>query len=650
MRARWLAATALAVNLGCSSSLPRPEFERFAMDATPVATLYPDAPAVVVLDRGELLLTVDTRTGNPLARLRRVRRVKVLREAGLAQAEVKVAYEPGTAIHGLQARAVLPDGDEVVADEENIADSPLAGEVRAKTLFVPGVTVGAVVETIYDQYVQDPRFLAPWVFQGELPTARSELAVIVPEGYQVDLRFSEEGAFVERPAERFETDLGTRFSWSLKDLPPRYPEPGMPDASLLAPRAHVIFLGARIGRRDYDGFRTWDDVAAWFVARMPHWAELKPETIAEARRVAGEAPELERALKIMEVLAKDLPEEPGPVPPLWRAPLPHPDGVLAKKSANPTSRGLLFVALLRAAGLDAVPGLFVYRDEDVILPDLPTVRALDGVCAVLPRPEGTVVLDPSQPLVSTQVAAPRLQGTRLVALMRDGAQVIRVPESDPADSLAEIRFDLTLDERGDVFGPLKATLTGAEAGVLRAELLRAPPESYSERVTAFLRTRGVPFDVESVSIADLTALRRPLGISASVNARGFLEGSDPDVNVALARLVGAHIKIPAEVRRAELVLGAPAQVELRATLTLPEEFEVQGLPEPTTASWAGGQVSLTARSETRRRLGFVRTETRTWMSVPVAQYKAFRRYREAVQVAEDQSFLIRRPPPRTLEY
>lgn len=648
-RAAWLLGL-LAVNLGCSSSLPRPEFERFAMDATPAAERYPDAPAVVVLDRGELLLTVDTRTGNPLARLRRVRRVKVLRETGLGQAEVKVAYEPGTAIHGLSARAVLPSGAEVYADEENIADSPLAGEVRAKTLFVPGVEVGAVVETIYDQYVEDPRFLAPWVFQSELPTARSELAVIVPSGYTVDLRFSEEGAFVDRPPERFETELGTRFSWSLADLPPRYPEPGMPDASLLAPRAHVVFLGARIARRDFTGLRTWDDVAGWFVGRMPHWAEVKPETAAEATRVAGEAPELERALKIMEVLARDLPSEPGPVPPLWRAPLAHPDGVLAKKSANPTSRGLLFVALLRAAGVDAVPGLFVYRDEDVILPDLPTVRALDGVCAVLQRPEGTVVLDPSQPLVSGQVPAPRLQGTRLVALMRDGAQVIRVPESAPAESLSEIRFDLQLDERGDAFGPLKATLTGAEAGVLRAELLDSPPESYAERVTAFLRARGVPFDVESVSIADLTALRRPLGISASVNARGFIAGAEPDVSVPLGQLVGAHIKPPAEVRRAELVLGAPARVELRATLTLPEDYEVQGLPEPATATWSGGQVSLQARTETRRRLGFVRLEERTWMSVPTAQYKAYRRYREAVQVAEDSAFLIRRPPPRTLEY
>jgi len=638
-------------SLGCSASLPPPEFERFDMSATPVASDYPDATAVVLLDRGELALAVDARTGNPIARLRRWRRVKVLTEGGLEQADVTVPYDPGTAISGLSVRSVSGRGEVRLADPANISDSPFSGEVRAKKLFAPQVEVGSVVETTYDQYIEDPRFLKPWRFKNLLPTARSELAVLVPQGFMVDLRFSDNGTFVDQPPERFDTEAGTRYSWSRKDLPAIYPEAQMPSADLFAPRAHIVFLSAKIRGRDYTGFRSWDDVGAWFISRVPNWAELSQATQDEARRVAGDAPELEKAVKIMEVLARDLAEEPGPTPPLWRAPHYHPDTVLSKKSANPTSRGLLLVSLLRAAGLDAVPGLFVYQDQDTILPDLPTVRALDGVCAVLARTSGgVVVLDPSQPLVDPGVAAPRLQGTRLVALMADGAQVLRVPKSKPEDSLSEIRYDLRLDPRGDVYGPLKATLTGAEAGALRQVLLALAPEAYTDAVGSFLRARGVAFDVESVSIADLKALRRPLTINASINARGFMPAEGTDVPISLSKVIGAQRSPLREVRRSPLMVGAPARVELRATLTLPEEYEQEGLPEPVEVTWEGGSLALTARSETRRRLGFVRTQVRTKMVVPRDRYRAYRRFVDEAEIAEDNSFIIKRPPPRTLEY
>ena len=134
---------------------------------------------------------------------------------------------------------------------------------------------------------------------------------------------------------------------------------------------------------------------------------------------------------------------------------------------------------------------------------------------------------------------------------------------------AEIRYDLRLDPRGDLFGPLKASLTGSEAGELRATLLSIEPEGYAEAVTKFFGARGVPFEVESVSIADLTALRRPLGIRASINARGFLEKDGAELSIPLARIVGAKLPPPPEVRRAPLRLGAPSHVELRATVTLP---------------------------------------------------------------------------------
>lgn len=647
MKARWC----LLLCLGCSSSLPRPEFERFDARVTPGPEVYPDVPAVVLMDRGELLLTADVERRTPIGRLRRYLRIKVLREPGIALSRVEVPFDPGSSVFGFNAQVITPEGRVVPAALENLTETGHAPSGRrAKAIQLTDVTVGSVIEYTYDLYVDDLRFLPPWIFQGELPTVRSEFAVVVPPGYTVDLRYSRDGAFMDRPPERFEVPEGIRFSWSEAKLPALFPEEGRPDPALLAPRAHVIFLAAKIAGREFKGFSSWDEVGEWFLSRQPNWAELSSATVEEARRVAGDAPADERALKILEVLARDLPPEPGPTPPLWRARLVHPEVVLKEQRANPTSRGLLLVALLRAAGLPALPGLYANRDEDLLLPDLPTVYGLDGVAAVIPRANGALVLDPSELTISTDVPPPRLQGTRVITMSPEGSEVVLVGVSSPEASKSEIDCTLELDKRGDLFGTLRATLTGAEAGTLRAALREVPPEDYAQITSDFLRARGSGVPVDSVDIADLSALRRPLTLKGSVKVDQVVTGEGTEIYLPIGRILGAATGTIREVRRAPLKRGAPRQIEVKATLTLPEGWEAPTLPAPRTESWAGGQVQLNLRSETRRRIGFLRSAVERGGEVDKRAYAAFRHFLGQVKNAENEPFVIKRPATRQLEF
>ncbi|MEQ8980702.1 MAG: DUF3857 domain-containing protein [Deltaproteobacteria bacterium] len=616
----------------------------------PTASDFPDVPAVVLLDRGELVLTVDPKRLIPIGRLRRYRRIEILRESGLSRARIEVPYDPETGVLGLIARTVLPDGSILDADPDNITDTPYPDGRRAKAIVAPGVVPGAVVEYTYDLYRDDLRFIAPWVFQADIPTVRSEYAVAVPHGYQVDLRYSEKGDFVDRPPERFDIDDGTRFSWSLSNLPALFVEEGMPSKELLAPRAHVVFVSGKIRARTFEGFGSWDQVGKWFLSRMPNYLEISDDTKAEARRVAGDASDEEKALKIMEVLARDLPDQPGAIAPLYRTPLVHPDAVLRQKRANPTTRGLLFVALLRASGVNAMPALFAHRDQDVLLPDLPTVRALDGVAAVIPREQGPLILDPSQRTLSADVPSPRLQGTRVIQLVNDVAEVLRVPTSAPKDSRTTMSFDLTIDKRGDLFGNVEARLTGAEAGALREQLADAKPEDYAEIVSSFLRVRGAGLGVESVNIADRTALRRPLVLEGTVALPKLITGEATDIDLRLGRFIGSSVQELREVRRTPITLSAPSEVEVRVTLTMPEEWSHAELPPVATESWDGGQVELSVRSETSRRIGMFRKSTVEARRIDPKSYSRFRRFHERVRIAEDARVLVTRPPPRQLEY
>ena len=119
---------------------------------------------------------------------------------------------------------------------------------------VPDVSIGTVVETVYDVARRDPRFIPPWRFAGSLPTRRSEYAVVAPPGFILDFRFTRDGTFEEGPPERFETDEGVRFFWSHRDLDPIYPEERMPTVARTAPAAHVLYASASLGGELHPGF------------------------------------------------------------------------------------------------------------------------------------------------------------------------------------------------------------------------------------------------------------------------------------------------------------------------------------------------------------------------------------------------------------
>jgi hypothetical protein len=637
--------------VACSSGQSEPEFERFDPAITPTAADYPDVPGIVLLDRGTLELTADPLTKNPIARLRRLRRVKILREAGESIGEVVVPFDPGSIVRSLKVRAILPNGAEYEADPENVRDGAHPNGRRAKVLRAPAATPETIVEYTYDLWISDPRFIAPWVFQCELPTMRSEYAVVVPRGFTVDLRFSDDGRFVDRPPERFEVEDLTRYFWSFANLTAIFSEPGMPTAELLSPRAHVIMLGANVGGRDYAGFASWDDVGAWFVSRVPEWAKLSPAAIGEAKRLGGETSPEEQALKLLAVVSRDLAWEPGVPLPLWQTRVVHPEIVLKEKRGNAVSRGLLLTSLLRGLGLSAYPALVAYRDRGVLLPDVPTVGELDAVIAVIPRNEGALFLDPSQLTVNADVPPPRLQGSRIVTLREDGAEVMIVPISKVEDSRSSISYELKVDERGDLFGTLQATLTGAEAGELRGRLFATTPEAYAEVVSTFLKDRGGGLPVESANISDLTELRRPLGVKGTVSLKRALRGEGTSVSIVLGKLIGSEGSAQMrEVRRTPLKIGAPRSAEVLATIVLPEDWEPEGALPPFANEWQGGRVEIKMRLESARRIAISRRSVLEVLDVAPELYTDYRQFREAVRSAEARMISVKRPPPRSLEY
>ena len=278
------------------------------------------------------------------------------------------------------------------------------------------------------------------------------------------------------------------------------------------------------------------------------------------------------------------------------------------------------------------------------------MRSLDGVAAAVPRPNGLLVLNPSEMTVSRNVPPPRLQGQRVVLLREDFAEVTRIPVSRPDDSRTEVEYSLRLDRRGDVFGAMQARQTGAEAGALRARLLKARPEAYEDLVSAFLGKRGAHLRASSVSVADLRVLRRPLLIQGNVDVKNLLRGDARELYVPLETLLGSQSAAPAETRRTPRLFPAPRSSEVRITLTLPEGWTPVFVPPVEPLEGPGAHMRIGARKETDRRIGLLFEERIDTLGVPPESYAAWYQHNLDRQALAARTFGVRRPEEPELEY
>ena len=633
----------------CSNQFVGPKFERFEFNKTPSPSDYPDATGVVVLDRGVLHFTYEPEKKVPIARLRRYRRIKILR-GSTNLGTITLPYDPGTVISDVIAHSIHPDGTKFQLSGK-IQDIQHPSGVKAKQFVIPGTVVGSVIEFAYDHYFDDLRFLPTWYFQSELPTKRSEFAVMLPTGYDINYRYFEFGDVKPNNPERFEIDKYTRLFWHSNNQKPFANERRSASKRLLSPQVRLNFIEANLGKEKFVGFRDWDDVHRWFTKIAGDWTRLDPDQIDEANRITENSADIEKALKLFTIIARDLKRIPGPSLPLYLTWIPSANTTINDKMGNETSRGLALAALLKAVGLDVDLGLVAYNDRSTLYPDFPDAQALDGVIAVLNLKGTQYFLDPTQLTAAAEVPSQRLQGARIVLLKANHSEIVKIPTSSPDSSETRIKYRARINRQGQLKGTAEATLFGNEAGLLRRALFEVSPEEYTQTINAFIKTRGGQVALENCLVTDLLDLRRPLRISGEIRTDiPWADPRDTSFFFEIGKFLGIEKGVMKEVRRNTFRLGVPRRADVRMTLSFPADHALSIDSDELSESWSHGSTVLTVRKETKTRLGIRRTETVSSSQVAVTDYRRLLRYLKAQENMVQSGISVERPALRGINY
>lgn len=608
------------------ATLPTTDFEPFDANLLPTAADHPDAPAVIVVDRGEVSFPKDE-AGVRLARLSRRLRIRKLRDLPGPTDALTLPVDPGSGLYGLRARiSDLEAGRQFDYSERDFELRKLEEGRTARVLPLPDLAPGDVVEVVYDQYFDDPRLLPPWRFQNSVPTVRSEYSVVLTDDVPADFRFSEDGRFVVRPPERFETPEGVRFSWIHTGMPALWDEASAPRAGYRAPSVWILYGPPET--------RTWDGVAAWLKERVDLQAPPPDPWRIRVQDLTAEGDPADKALRVAELVVAEF-KAAEPQVPLWRAAWLKPARAAEAPTQSAASLNLWLVRLLRAAGLKAHPALYSDRSHLSLAPDAPTLYGVDGLVAAVELEGGWMFLDGAEGALTPGVPPPGLQGNRVVVLEPEGTRFVQVPVASPEQSRMELRYEVSADALGRIRGTVEGTATGAEAGRIRALLRRTDPSGWVEAVMPQLRARGAPIPIDGLEVRNLTAFTEPLRFRGIVTDQPLWTPDAFEVFFPSGALIGANLEPPAQVRRSDLILPCPHVADVRVRLRTGDAWSVGLLPESGTLGGSGVEADYRFEQDDRGRLVLHRVWRSSELRIPAEAWPRHLEFLRQVRALED---------------
>ena len=265
------------------------------------------------------------------------------------------------------------------------------------------------------------------------------------------------------------------------------------------------------------------------------------------------------------------------------------EDVWSQKSGSGDDIAMLYLAMLRAAGLNADAIRIVDRDRGVFDPSNLSLEQFDATLVGLNTSDGMVVLDPGEKMCPFRTVNWRHSDATGIAQSAQGGAMITTPTQEYKENVVARTGDVNLDAQGGVTGQAKITMSGQEALRWRQKALENDEGELKKQFDKDLEAH-VPEGVEAhvdhfVSIGDpytnLTAIVNLKGTLGAATAKRILlpgfffetRGHAPFVNE--------------EKRQAPVDMQYGNRATSDVTYHLPEGVAVEAVPQGINISWMG---------------------------------------------------------------
>lgn len=437
-------------------------------------------------------------------------RIKVFTERGAKRGDISIPYQKNNwEVRELRARTIRPNG-EVVDFNGTVYDKVMAKlgglEILAKTLSLPQVEPGCIIEYKYVQHLQKVLYVnMTWNVQGELFTRYARFTTRPPVKSLLPLYYREWGL----PSGLAPQEHGDgSYVLEVRDLPGIEKEELMlPDSAVRArveffyrsplepPNESTEQFWARMGKswnESLDKFANKNNVLVPEVAGLVS-LEDPPET--KLRKLYARALQIRNLTHEQSKSVKERQQE--NLKPNLTA-----EDVL--KHGYGTSRDInfLFVGLARAAGFNSTILYVAPRNRGVFQEELRDTRQLATDIVWVQAGGKDYYLDPGAQSYPFGMLPWYATHTRGIRVDNTGGTIVTTPLPPSSEATRVRHVDLTLDDEGTLTGQLQVEFTG-QWGALHREEYRTEDESGRRKKLEDEISRDLPagstFELKTIS-------------------------------------------------------------------------------------------------------------------------------------------------------
>ena len=586
----------------------------------------PDAPAVVLFDKGSLDFDFDDKkffSGNYY----RHTRIKIFKKEAYNLANIQILY---TALgYGLQRITDikascfnLENGKlvETKLSEENIFDEKLIKRINVKKISIPNVREGSIIEIKY-KISTDGIDIPEWEFQTEIPVIWSEYEAEIPAFF--DFLPISQGATTYLVSDKTETPKSknltmtvredsyvnrtfngsarvswqaTNFHWVQKDIPALKTEKYMTSAKDYLTKVSFQLKGyyramlsgiIRSGQGKDEATLT----AGTYEKISSSWEKLAEELMEEdgfgnviekksatkddvAKIIQGVSTPKDKLNAIYNYIGKnfELIERKSIV---VTQPL---SDLLKNHKGTATDLNLLFVNMLRGAGLDASPVLISSRKNGRINRFYPILDRLDKVLVQVQLSEkDSMIVDVSgYPQPIGLLPFNDLNGEGFVIKDKKTTSWTSVK-----NTLTNKKFQVAnyvLNTEGGLVGDINFTFTGYSAVENRKAIKDLGAEKQMQTLVKNLITEG---KMESYKFEN-TEPQSDLALKGTVKLSTTACVTKADGKMYISPLVCLSDKenpFKAEYRKYNIDFGEPRDEFFQVNIKLPEGYKIDEIPK-----------------------------------------------------------------------
>jgi transglutaminase-like putative cysteine protease len=544
----------------------------------------PDADAAILFREGELNDTSVDGTS-----LKIYIRIKIFNDRGRRYAEVQLPYrvELGR-VSDVHARTIRPDGSPIEVEPRDIFDKVVLrtnrGIWRAKVFTMPAVEAGAIIEYRYRQtYPQGFRYFA-LDLQSDLFIKELHYSIQPPISSKLDVRWV---TFNAPDPRRFAPTWDGSFDIRADNIPAFRREPLMP------PELGVKMWGWLYYSRDVDPSpeRYWREYAERRHHRISY--ETKPtrairhmvETITLARDGPGE-----KIARIYDYVQSEIhnlkfkdernTEAAAADPGLKKN--KSVEDTIRRRYGSPSDINLLFISMLRAAGLDARLAELTTRDENFFHRSFPDAFQLNSeLTAVLARDGSVQFFDPGTPSCPPGMLSWEKEGTTALVYGEADWRFVETPVSDASLNAEERVIRAAALPDGTLQAHVELKIAGQRALELRGRLADQAADEQSKQLLRELRALlpAAQIDDASVTFSNPKNTGKPVIASYDFKVPQLAERTETRLLVRPALLSHRDEGITAAPARTNSIYFPHPWSEIdRVVIEAPAGYKIEELP------------------------------------------------------------------------